>query len=159
MGRHGRGDGRRRATSRFRVIRVAAGVVDLCDTVIDYVAALLHPEAGSVLPLDPPFASSGASSRRMRLSWRKALRVASIRSFPEGAWTEHHIGVIVGGARANHYVAARPSSPGSCDILLSRRMNRRGRCELYKDTSQAVLEEATDLSLVRWMPVGIHRTR
>lgn len=156
MGRHERGDGRRRASSRFRVIRVAAGVIDFFDTVIDYVAVLLHPEAGSVLPLDPPFASSGASSRRMRVPWRKAVRVASTRSFPEGPWTEHRVGVVVGGARANHYVAARPSSPGFYDILLARRTNRGGHCSLYKDTSQAVIEEATDLGLVRWMPVGIH---
>lgn len=156
MGRHQRGDGRRRATSRFKVIRVAAGVVDLCDTVIEYIAALLHPEAGSLLPLDPPSTSSGISSRRMRLSWPKAVRMATMESLPKGPWTEHRIGVIVGGGRVNHYVAARPSSPGSYDILLSRRTNPRGHCSLYKDTSQAVLEEATDLRLVRWMPVGIH---
>ena len=156
MGRHQRGGGRRRATSRFKVIRVAVSVVDFCDSVIDYVAALLHPEAGFLLPLDPPSASAGISLRRMRLSWRKVVRMASIESLPEVPWTEHRIGVIVRGVRANHYIAARPSAPGIYDILLSRRMNPRGRCSLYKDASQTVLEQATDLGLVRWMPVGIH---
>jgi hypothetical protein len=72
MGRHQRGDGRRRATSRFKVIRVAASVVDFCGSVIDYVAALLHPEAGFLLALDPPSASAGISLRRMCLAKGRA---------------------------------------------------------------------------------------
>ena len=156
MGRHQRGDGRRRAVSRFKVIRMAADAVDLCDTAIEYVSALIHPEFGSFPPLDQPSSLSGISPRRMRLAWGKAIRMASIESLPKEPWPEHRIGMTVSGAKANHFVAARPSSPGPYDILLSSRINPRGHCSLYRDTAQAVLEQATDLGLVRWLPVGIH---
>lgn len=56
---------------------------NLCDSVIEYATALIHPEAGAILPLDPPSPTSGIGPRRMRLPWREAIRMASIESLPE----------------------------------------------------------------------------
>lgn len=153
--RHRRNGGRRRVESRFRVLRGLARILDAYDALISFVALVGSPESQTVLPLD--FQSS-SSSRASRLSvpWRKAKSLAKLDALPDEPWVEHRVGVIVQGPEIGRYIAARPSTAGIYDVLVSRKRSRKGLCVLYREVPRLTLEEATNRGNVRWLPVGIH---
>jgi hypothetical protein len=153
--RHRRDAGRRRARSPLGALGVLARIVDLCDTAIALLTVVGSPDLQSFIPLDPE-PSFPSTIQRLRVSWRKAKRMATVDALPDAPWPEHRVGVILHGPKARHYLAARPSTAGTYDVLISQRRPRKGHCVLYRGEPPHVLTDATRQGTIRWLPVGIH---
>jgi hypothetical protein len=153
--RHRRDAGRRCASNPFGVLSVPARIVDVCDTVIALLTVLGSPDPQSFIPLGYG-PSEYSPIQRLRVPWRKAKRMATMDTLPNAPWAEHRVGVILHGPKTRNYLAARPSTADTYDVLISQKRPRKGHSVLYRGTPRHVLIEATGQGIIRWLPVGIH---
>jgi hypothetical protein len=118
--RHRRDTGRRRGISPGGALGVLSRIVDVWDPVVALLTVLGSSDPQSFIPLDfePPQYST---LPRLRVPWRKAKRLATMGALEDAPWPEHRVGVILRGPKARHYLAARPSTAATYDVLISQK--------------------------------------
>jgi hypothetical protein len=131
-----------------------AMLAETVGTVVGLAGVLVNPAAPSFMP----FGSDPISmpQRKLRVSWRRARKLATVTDFPKSPWSEHRVGVAVSGSWRHRYVAVRPAAGDAFDVFLASFWSLGGRCRVIHAVMGKTLEESSRRGDIRWLPVGIH---
>lgn len=155
-GKHGHLSGRRSALAQLRFGQI---VLALLEAAIRLFSGDWDSSSSSLGY--SPDRSSLPSRSRLRVSWRRSMKLAVSELMADqlesDAWSEHRVGLIISGAKARRYLAVQPSESSGWDVQISRTCSSRGISDAYQGTPDTRLRTLLTEWDVRWLPTGICR--